>query len=115
MNKYGYDKHSSSWSSDARCQASMMFAAGIMFSMAYATYEKEGVIKTPSLQLAHKALNGAHLSFGSGDLPASYVPQTPLGRKLFSLRSKAIAKGMPLLSAEEIANEVEIRRGGVKA
>ena len=39
-------------------------------------------------------------------------PKTPLGEKLMSLRNQAIAKGMTLLSAEEITGEafVLVRR-----
>jgi len=34
-----------------------------------------------------------------------YVPKTPLGKKMLDLRNAAIAKGMMLLSAEEITGE----------
>ncbi len=36
-----------------------------------------------------------------------------LGEKLRSLRSQAIAKGMPLLSPDEISSEVQRRRGEI--
>lgn len=39
--------------------------------------------------------------------------RTPLGKKLLSLRAKIIASGEPLLSWEEIDNEVKKRRGGM--
>ncbi len=39
--------------------------------------------------------------------------KTALGEKLRSLRSQAIAKGMPLLSPDEISLEVQRRRGEI--
>lgn len=41
----------------------------------------------------------------------SFVPRTPLGRKLLSLRIRAIEAGMKLLSADEVLEEVKRRRG----
>jgi hypothetical protein len=41
---------------------------------------------------------------------ATYVPQTPLGKRLWSLRQEAIAAGMKLLSAEEIEQEIAEQR-----
>lgn len=40
-----------------------------------------------------------------------FTPQTVLGKKLISLRNKAIAAGMQLLSEEEVLEEVKRRRG----
>jgi len=40
-----------------------------------------------------------------------FVPRTPLGRKLLSLRIRAIKAGMRLLSADEVLEEVKRRRG----
>ena len=40
-----------------------------------------------------------------------YVPKTALGEKLVALRNAAIAKGMPLMTAEEISEEIARRRG----
>lgn len=39
-----------------------------------------------------------------------YVPRTPLGKRLFEIRKRAIAAGMKLLSMEEILEEVRRRR-----
>ena len=36
----------------------------------------------------------------------TYIPKTPLGKRLWSLRQEAIAAGMKLLSAEEIEQEI---------
>lgn len=41
----------------------------------------------------------------------AFVPRTPLGKKLLSLRTRAIAAGMRLLSADEVLEEVKRRRG----
>lgn len=40
-----------------------------------------------------------------------FTPQTVLGKKLISLRNKAIAAGVQLLSEEEVLEEVKRRRG----
>ena len=40
-----------------------------------------------------------------------FTPRTALGMKLMSLRNRAIASGMKLLSEDEILNEVRRRRG----
>lgn len=39
------------------------------------------------------------------------LPRTPLGERLLALRAQAIAKGMRLLTWEEISEEVKLRRG----
>lgn len=39
-----------------------------------------------------------------------FVPRTPLGKKLLSLRNRAIASGMRLLSDDEVLEEVKRRR-----
>jgi excisionase family DNA binding protein len=41
----------------------------------------------------------------------SYKPRTPLGRRLWEIRSRIIASGEPLLGWEEIEQEVAERRG----
>ena len=43
-----------------------------------------------------------------------YVPKTALGEKLAALRNAAIANGMPLMTAEEISEELARRRGEVE-
>jgi len=40
-----------------------------------------------------------------------FTPRTALGMKLMSLRNRAIASGMKLLSEDEILTEVRRRRG----
>lgn len=39
-----------------------------------------------------------------------YAPQTSLGQQLWSIRQHAVAAGMPLQSAEAIAEEISIER-----
>ncbi len=42
----------------------------------------------------------------------SFIPQTARGRSLLELRHEIIAAGIPLLSPEEIEEEIRERRGG---
>jgi len=42
-----------------------------------------------------------------------YYPKTELGKKLMTLRNQAIAKGLPLLNADEIIEEISRRRGEI--
>jgi hypothetical protein len=44
----------------------------------------------------------------------AFVPRTALGRKLLSLRTRAIEAGMRLLSADEVLEEVKRRRGELR-
>ena len=39
---------------------------------------------------------------------------TPLAKKLWELRQKIIASGVPLLDWDDIAREVQERRGGMR-
>lgn len=41
-----------------------------------------------------------------------FVPQTPLGKKLWGIRQQALTKGMQLLTEEELEQELVDRRGG---
>jgi hypothetical protein len=41
----------------------------------------------------------------------SFIPKTSRGRRLLALRQKIIAAGIPLLSPEEVEQEVRERRG----
>ena len=43
-----------------------------------------------------------------------FVPKTAFGKKLMELRNAAIAKGMPLMTVDEILEEVTRRRCGIK-
>jgi hypothetical protein len=43
-----------------------------------------------------------------------FVPQTPLGKKLWEIRQRAIAAGLQLLNEEEIEQELAARRGGYR-
>ena len=46
------------------------------------------------------------------ELESEYVPQTPLAKKLWEIRTRAIASGMQLLDEAEIEQELAERRGG---
>lgn len=41
----------------------------------------------------------------------SHKARTPLGQKLWGIRARIVASGVPLLSWEEIQNEIAARRG----
>jgi hypothetical protein len=46
--------------------------------------------------------------------PVSYVPKTPLGKRLCELRAKIVASGEPLLTAEDIDREIDEQRNRFK-
>jgi hypothetical protein len=49
------------------------------------------------------------------ELPEPPFPLvTPLAKKLWELRQKIIVSGVPLLDWDDIAREVQERRGGVR-
>jgi hypothetical protein len=43
---------------------------------------------------------------------AKFIPQTPLSKKLWEIRHRAIASGLQLLNEDEIEQELAARRGG---
>jgi hypothetical protein len=43
-----------------------------------------------------------------------YIPQTPLAKKLWEIRTRAIASGIQLLNEAEIEQELTERRGGYR-
>jgi hypothetical protein len=43
---------------------------------------------------------------------AKFIPQTPLSKKLWEIRQRAIAAGLQLLNEDEIEQEIASRRGG---
>jgi len=45
---------------------------------------------------------------------ARFTPRTELGEKLLAIRNKAIAKGMKLLTEDEVLEEVKRRRGEIE-
>jgi hypothetical protein len=47
------------------------------------------------------------------NIPTSIVPKTELVRKLLAIRKKYMENGGKLLSLEEIAEEIQNRRGGL--
>lgn len=50
-------------------------------------------------------------SLKSPTLAPEFLPQTPLGQKLWNIRQRAIEEGMQLLSEEELEQELANRRG----
>ncbi|XWK89403.1 MAG: hypothetical protein U7127_04885 [Phormidium sp.] len=42
-----------------------------------------------------------------------FVPQTPLAKKLWEIRQRAISAGLQLLNEDEIELELAARRGGL--
>jgi hypothetical protein len=46
--------------------------------------------------------------------PVSYIPKTPLGKRLRELRAKIVASGEPLLTAEDIDGEIDEQRNRFK-
>jgi hypothetical protein len=44
---------------------------------------------------------------------SSFVPRTPLAKRLWELRQEVLSSGMPLLNLDEIRQELQARRGGV--
>ncbi len=45
---------------------------------------------------------------------SDFVPQTPLAKKLWEIRQRAIATGLRLLNEDEIEVELATRRGGLR-
>ncbi len=51
------------------------------------------------------------ISFLEVEVKDEFIPRTPFGEKLLSLRKKAIRAGLKLLTEEEVLEEVKRRRG----
>jgi len=51
------------------------------------------------------------ISFLEAEVKDEFIPRTPLGEKLLSLRKKAIRAGVKLLTEEEVLEEIKRRRG----
>jgi hypothetical protein len=45
-------------------------------------------------------------------IDTEYIPQTPLAKKLWEIRQRAITSGIKLLNEAEIEQELAERRGG---
>jgi hypothetical protein len=43
---------------------------------------------------------------------SNFIPQTPLSKKLWEIRQRAIAAGLQLLNEDEIEEQLAARRGG---
>ncbi|MEM4720890.1 MAG: hypothetical protein QXT73_02335 [Candidatus Methanomethylicaceae archaeon] len=44
---------------------------------------------------------------------SNYIPSSPLGRRLWEIRERALARGYKVLSLDEVLLEVRRRRGEV--
>ena len=53
-----------------------------------------------------------HSRVSDENAPA-FIPRTPLAKRLWELRQEVLASGVPLLSLDEIRQELQDRRGGV--
>jgi hypothetical protein len=49
----------------------------------------------------------------SDEKASSFIPRTPLAKRLLELRREVLASGIPLLTLDEIRQELQARRGGV--
>jgi len=49
----------------------------------------------------------------SGEKAPPFTPRTPIAKRLWELRQEVLASGTPLLSLDEIRQELQARRGGV--
>jgi hypothetical protein len=56
---------------------------------------------------------GTHSRLAPGRLPIPF-PHTDLGRKLFAIRRRIEASGVPMLTESEMLAEVRRRRGGTR-
>ena len=43
----------------------------------------------------------------------SLTPRTPLAKRLWELRQEVLASGIPLLTLDEVRQELQARRGGM--
>ena len=55
-------------------------------------------------------LAGIELLAQQADRAQKYTPQSSLGQQLWRIRQRAVAAGMPLQSAEAIAEEISLKR-----
>jgi putative addiction module CopG family antidote len=55
-------------------------------------------------------LAGIELLAQRKEIDEEYLPQTPLGKELWRIRQRAIAAGMQLADAEDIADEISSQR-----
>jgi hypothetical protein len=56
---------------------------------------------------------GTHEALTNGAMLPVFTPRTALAKRLWELRQEILASGVPLLSLDEIRQEVQARRGGV--
>lgn len=66
-----------------------------------------------AIQIQEARSSVSRIEFGSSVVVQEYQPRTPLAKKLLAIRERAIAKGMVLLTKEEVFREIESRRGEI--
>lgn len=50
----------------------------------------------------------------NGPASQTFTPRTPLAKHLWKLRQEVLDSGVPLLNLDEIRQEVQERRGGIR-
>ena len=71
----------------------------------------EGGVLIPETRLDLPEKTRLHITF---DPPVSNAPLSKLGADLRAIRKRIEASGIPLLSKEEILDEIHARRGGYR-
>ena len=72
------------------------------------------IIEVPSTKIVPRTKNKAKQpknSPQSTQATSAYSPRTALGQKLWLLRQRMIASGIPLLSRNELEDEIAERKG----
>ena len=104
-------------------EISHCFTAGkvraLTSSHTFSTWERAFEDVAPGLRISGPVAPGRSTSQATVVLlsrwRSEFTPQTEFGKRLYALRSKAIAAGMRLLSADEVLEEVKRRRGELNA
>ena len=64
-----------------------------------------------AIEASDSSIRACHITARGDTEKRAYLPKTALGKRLMALRNQAIAKGLPLLNASEIVEEIRRRRG----
>lgn len=66
-----------------------------------------------SIESSSSSFQACRITSWSDTEKRRYQPRTALGEKLIAIREQAMAKGLRLLDADEIVEEVRLRRGEI--
>jgi len=66
-----------------------------------------------AVEVSSSCCQASQITVWGGTEKPRYRPRTALGEKLIALRNQAIAKGLRLLNADEITEEILRRRGEI--